>query len=207
MSITTYSELKAAVANFLNRDDLTAVIPTFIALAEAQIQRDVRSNKMMARSQAQIETRYLDLPADWVETIRLHVADGTGHRLELTSLDDMLQERASHNGAGAGRPSLYAHIGTSIEVYPEPATTYDLELMYYQKIAALSDSNTSNWLLADAPDVYLYGALMQSAPYLVDDARIQVWAQLYGNATASINTRAEEARFSGTGLRMRIRSF
>jgi hypothetical protein len=207
MSITTYSELKTAIAEFLNRSDLTAVIPTFISLAEAQIQRDVRSNKMMARTTLSLSTRYIDLPDDWVDTIRLHVADGTGHRLELTSLDDMLQERASYNGGGSGRPSLYANVGTSIEVYPEPSETYDLELLYYQKIAALSDGNASNWLLTDAPDVYLYGALMQSAPYLVDDARIQVWAQLYGNATASINTRAEEARFSGTGLRMRIRSF
>jgi len=207
MPITTYAELKSAIADFLIRDDLTAVIPTFIGLAEAQIQRDVRSNKMMARSQAQVDTRYLDLPSDWVETIRLHIADGTGHRLELTSLDDILQEREGNNGGGSGRPSLYAHVGTSLEVYPEPTQAYDLELMYYQKIAALSDSNTTNWLLTDAPDVYLYGALMQSAPYLADDARMQVWSQLYGSAVGAVNARAQEARFSGSGLRMRIRSY
>jgi hypothetical protein len=207
MSITNYTELKTAIADFLIRDDLTAVIPTFISLSEAQMQRDIRSNKMMARSQAQIDTRYLQLPTDWVETIRLHIADDTGHRLELTSLDDMLQERQSNNGGGSGKPSLYAHIGTSLEVYPEPQQIYDLELMYYQKIPALSVAAPTNWLLADAPDVYLYGALMQSAPYLSDDARMQVWGQLYASATAAINARAEEARYSGTGLRMRIRSY
>lgn len=207
MSITNYTELKAAVADFLLRDDLTAVIPTFISMSEAQMQRDIRSNKMMARSQADVATRYLQLPSDWVETIRLHIADGAGHRLELASLDDILQERESNNGGGSGKPSMYAHVGTSIEVYPEPAQSYNLELMYYQKIPALSVVAPTNWLLTDAPDVYLYGALMQSAPYLSDDARIQVWGSLYASATAAINARAEEARYSGTGLRMRIRSY
>lgn len=207
MSITTYTELKATIADFLLRDDLTAVIPTFISLAEAQMQRDIRSNKMMTRTTLTLTSQYVNLPSDWVETIRLNIADGTGHRLELTSLDDMLQERESNNGAGSGKPSLYAHIGTSIEVYPEPAETYTLDLLYQQKIPALSGSNATNWLLTDAPDVYLYGALLQSAPYLSDDARMQVWGSLYASATAAINSRADEARYSGTGLRMRIRSY
>ena len=79
-----------------------------------------------------------------------------------------------------GKPQCYTHVGDEIQVYPVPdSTSYTAELVYYAKIPPLSDSNTSNWLLAAHPDIYLYGALMQSAPYLVDDQRLGVWAGLY----------------------------
>ena len=82
-----------------------------------------------------------------------------------------------------------------------------MELLYYQKIPALSASNTTNWLLTAHPDVYLYGALMQSAPYLDDDQRMQVWSTLYGNAVQAVNQESEKARYSGAGMRMRINTY
>ena len=79
MSLSNYTGLKASIADFLNRDDLTSVIPDFITLAEAQINRDIRHFKMEARSSGQQSSgdEYMQTPADWLETIRLHLT-GTG---------------------------------------------------------------------------------------------------------------------------------
>ena len=206
MSITTYSELKTAIADFLNREDLTSVIPTFIALAEAQMQREIRHYRMMKRSEGQIDSRYSPVPTTWLETIRLHIVGNDSFRLELTSMDDMLQLREQTAGI-AGRPTHYAHVGENIEVFPNPDGEYDIELLYYERIPALSDTAPSNWLLEVAPDAYLYGALVQAAPYLQDDARIQVWGSLYGGAVAGINKEAERARFGGSSIRLRIKSY
>lgn len=206
MAITNYTELQSAVADFLNRDDLTSVIPTFISLAEAQMQRVIRHHKMMNRATAQIDTRYFVLPSDWLETARFHLIGDRTYRLELTSMDDMLQLRQA-NADISGRPSHFAHIGDQLEVYPSPSGTYNVELLYHQKIPALSASNTTNWLLTAHPDVYLYGALMQSAPYLDDDQRMQVWSTLYGNAVQAVNQESEKARYSGAGMRMRINTY
>lgn len=206
MPITNYTELKSAVADFLNRDDLTSVIPTFISLAEAQMQRVIRHHKMMQRSEAEIDTRYFALPSDWAETVRFHVIGDRTYRLELTSLDDMLQLRQA-NGNPTGIPTHFAHVGEQLEVYPTPNGTFDVELLYFKDIPALSDSNTTNWLLTDYPDVYLYGALMQSAPYLDDDQRMQVWSTLYGNAVQSINQESKKSRYSGAGMRVRINTY
>lgn len=206
MPITNYTELKSAVADFLNRDDLTSVIPTFISLAEAQMQRVIRHHKMMQRSEAEIDTRYFALPSDWVETVRFHVIGDRTYRLELTSLDDMLQLRQA-NGNPTGIPTHFAHVGEQLEVYPTPSGTFDVELLYFKDIPALSDSNTTNWLLTDYPDVYLYGALMQSAPYLDDDQRMQVWSTLYGNAVQAINQESKKSRYSGAGMRVRINTY
>jgi hypothetical protein len=206
MTITNYTELKAAIADWLLRDDLTAVIPSFIALAEAQMQREVRHHKMMQRAEADVDTRYFVLPSDWLETARFHVTGDRPTRLELTSMDDMLQLREL-NANSTGRPTHYAHIGEQLEVFPTPGATYNMELLYFQKIPVLSDAAPTNWLLTDHPDAYLYGALVQAAPYLDDDQRLTVWGGLYGSTVNSINAESKKARYSGAGMRIRINSY
>tara|TARA_B100000212_G_C27318661_1_gene509082 strand:+ start:365 stop:985 length:621 start_codon:yes stop_codon:yes gene_type:complete len=203
MAITNYTELKSTIADWLNRDDLTTVIPTFISLAEHQMERSVRHYKMIVRKSALLDTQYTDLPNDWLETIRVHLTSGDTHRLELVSLDDMVELREK-SGNTAGRPRYYAHIGDTIEVYPTPDSSYDIELMYYQKIFTLSTGNTSNWLLDRAPDAYLYGALLAASPYLSEDERIEVWGGLYSSAINALNNTSDASRDSGSGLKMRF---
>ena len=205
MALNTFTALKASIADFLNRDDLTAVIPDFISLAEAQINRDVRHWKMEARSSGQQSSgdEYMQIPADWVETIRLHLT-GTGTTVvNLVSRDSMADKRAGQEDT-AGTPIMYTHADGQFQLYPTPSEDTDFELLYFQKIPSLI-SNSDNWLLLEAPDVYLYGALLHSAPYLVEDQRIAVWAQMYSAAVQRLNEVSEDARFSGSGLKLKIR--
>ena len=71
MALTTYAELKASIADWLNRDDLTAAIPDFISLAEAEFQRDIRHRYMIVRSRATIDSRFSATPADWMQSVQL----------------------------------------------------------------------------------------------------------------------------------------
>ena len=206
MPITTYTDLKTSIASWLNRDDLTSVIPDFISLAEAGINRDLRHYKMIERADATLDSRYVQMPADWMETVRFSITSGDTYRLELVSRDDMLEYRQK-TADTSGRPRFYANIGDTIEVFPTPDADYTMQLQYYAKTPALSDSNASNWLLLDAPDVYLYGTLIQSAPYLQDDARTQTWAALYAAALQSLQKASDDTRFAGSGLRMRVTSY
>lgn len=206
MTITTYATLKTAIADFLNRDDLTSVIPTFIALAEADMQRKLRHWRMEARATAQLDTQFSAIPADWVETIRFYLTTGETSRLELISQAELIDRKEADSNV-TGRPYYYAMTGAQFELYPVPDGLYTGELLYFGKIPALSDAATTNWLLTNAPDAYLYGALIHSAPYLKDDARIQIWAALYQSAIDNLNDSSNDARHSGTGLRMKIRSF
>lgn len=206
MSIATFAELKSAIGDWLNRDDLTAVIPSFISLAEARINRDLRHYDMETRSTANLTGRYLALPSDWIETVRVHLTATGQPDLELISQNDMAQKRGNSEDT-AGRPRFYAVTAGQLEVYPTPDETYEVEIVYVARVAALSDSNPGNWLLSKYPDVYLYGALVHSAPYLVDDQRAQTWAALYQSAIDAANAESRAAKHSGTGLRMLIRSY
>jgi hypothetical protein len=79
--------------------------------------------------------------------------------------------------------------------------------MYYAQIPSLSVSNTTNWLLTEAPDVYLYATLIQSAPYLKEDERIGTWAGIYQRLLADLKVSDERARIGSSKLVARIRSF
>lgn len=204
MSITTYAGLKTAIGDFLNRDDLTSVAPTFIQLAESQINRDVRHWRMEANTSVTINDEYEDLPNDWVETIRLAITSGDTSALDLISRQAMTDKREGRNNV-AGTPRYFTHSAGQLHFFPTPDDTYTARLDYMAKLPALSDSNTSNWLLSEAPDIYLYGSLLQSAPYLVEDNRVAVWAQLYSAAVARLNEASEKARMSGSGLTLKVR--
>ena len=206
MAITTYDELKTAIADFLNRDDLAATIPTFISLAEADMGRKLRHWRMEKRSTAQLDTQYSAIPAGFLEIIRFQVTSGNTRPLELISQSELLDRKAKSLNT-SGRPSFYAFTAGEIEIYPVPDGSYDVELYYYAEIPDLSDSNTSNWVLDNYRDAYLYGSLVHSAPYLQDDSRITVWAALYKNAIDAINAESERSKFGGSGRRMKIRSY
>jgi len=192
MAIGTFDELKTSIGDWLNRDDLTAVIPDFITLAEAQFNRSIRHRKMVARSTATISDRYSATPSDWMQTVQLQLnTDPIDPLVYLTV--EMLNKKRSGSSAG-GRPRYFTMVGTEIEVYPSPDTSYTGEIIYYSKVPALSDSNTTNWLLTLSPDIYLYGTLIQSAPYLRDDERTAVWATLYTRMVSDMNVSDERSR-------------
>ena len=205
-TITNYSNLQTTIADFLNRDDLTSVIPTFIQLAEAQMNRDLRHWRMEVRASGQQSAgdAYMQIPADWLETIRFHITDGGTKPLDLISRKALEDKRAGNENM-SGTPRYYTHADSQFELYPTPNEDTNTELLYFAKIPSLSDGNTSNWLLEDAPDVYLYGALIHSSPYLAEDERVGVWAQMYSAAVSQLNDKSEKSRMSGSGLTVKIR--
>ena len=206
MAITTYAELQSNITDFLNRDDLASVTPTFISLAEADMQRQVRHWRQEKRSTAELDTQYSAIPADFLEAIRFYITSGESRPLELISQFQLL-DRKYQRANTSGEPAYYAITAGEIEIFPAPAGTYTAELYYNARIEPLSDSNTSNWMLQYFPDAYLYGSLIHSAPYLKDDARLQIWAALYQSAIDAINMSGEKAKFGGSGRRMKIRAY
>ena len=211
MAITNYTDLQTTIADFLNRDDLTTVIPTFIQLAETQFNRDIRHWQMETRTAGtqNAGVEYMAVPADWIETIRMHVTDlatsASSNPITMISRDQMADIRYKNNDAAGKNPFAYTHADGQFQLYPTPPQNVDIELLYYAKIPSLSAGNPTNWLITNAPDVYLYGALLHSSPYLAEDARVAVWGQLYSAAVQNLNADSEKARYSGSGMKLKVR--
>jgi hypothetical protein len=200
MTLTTYAGLQAAIADFLDRQDLSATIPTFIALAETRISRDLAHWKQEKRVETTFDERYELIPNDMIEALSLQHADG-GRIMTMSATE--MQERRGTTDNQAGKPTSVRLTAGQFELYPTPDDNYAVSLLYRGRIPALADDNTSNWLLLDAPDVLLYGALGQSAPYLKDDARLNVWAALYQSAVDALNAENKAAKGIGT-IRMGV---
>jgi len=207
MSVTNYGELKSTIADFLNRSDLTSVIPTFIDFAEAEFNRNLRVRQMVVRAQAPIDSRFSAVPSDFVEAKDLVIV-GTNpvQPLEFITQQEMAQDRNA-TYTTAAKPQYFTVVGSQFEFMPTPDAEYSLEMSYFGKIDALTADSDTNWLLTDYPDLYLYTSLMHSAPYLKDDERTSVWAQLATKAREELLARDASSSFNGSTPKIKVRSF
>lgn len=206
MALTTYTELKSSIADWLNRSDLTTVIPDFISLAEAQIERTLRTRQMIIRANASFDAQYGAVPADFLEVKSLKLTS-TNPITPMTYLNIDALDNEIAKYTASGRPKFFGVVGDQFRIVPTPDANYTTELIYYAKLTKLSSSVASNWLLTANPDIYLYGALLQAAPYLQDDARIQTWATLYERALNDAQTADDRASSSGGTLLTRAKTF
>ena len=206
MALTTYTELKASVADWLNRSDLTAAIPDFISLAEAQIERTLRTRQMIVRANASFNVEFGATPADFLE-VRSFKLSGTNPPTPLSFMTIDALDAESTKFTASGRPKFFGVVGGQFRLVPTPDTNYATELTYYAKLSKLSASVATNFILSASPDIYLYGALLQAAPYLQDDNRISVWATLYERALNDLQTADDRASTSGGALLTRAKTF
>ncbi len=206
MALDTYTGLKDAVADWLDRSDLTARIPDFIALAETRINRDLRIRPMEVRSTMTTTAgkRYFNLPGGYIQMRNIQLNTDTIKALEYIT-PEMLDRL--YGGSSSGLPRAYTLIGDEIQLAPIPDSAYTLEMAFYEKFTPLGDGTggtvTSNWLTKNAPDVLLYGALLEAEPFIKNDERIQVWLNAYGEAVSKIQSTDAKDRHSGSQMRVR----
>ncbi|MGH6961377.1 MAG: phage adaptor protein, partial [Dongiaceae bacterium] len=121
--------------------------------------------------------------------------------LELVSpeLIDLLRA-----GSTTGRPRLFAVVNDEIQLAPGPDAPYTAEIDYWQRFEPLSGTATTNWLLANAPDVYLFGALTEAAAYLGDDEHLAQWDARYRAAVRQLQDADDRGKWSGATPVIRV---
>jgi len=202
----TYAELKTNIANYLNRSDLTSVIDSFIDSTEAEFNRRLRVKGMIKRATATLTGQYLAVPTDWLEAINLQIDSGDFSPLFQQSIESMDVYRKANDNV-TGQPIYFALVDDSIEFAPTPDGSYTVQLTYYGKIDALSDSNTSNFLSTGYSDVYLYGCLKHASIYLMEDERVPLFTAQFEKALEEMRLEQEKAEFSKGSLMQRRRTY
>jgi len=196
----TNSGLKASVADFLNRSDLTAVIPDFVTMATAALTRrliaDGPVRQMFGTTTLSITAEKTNLPPDFMglKSLYLYTTSDSG-QVQFCEPEKIAEQKILRPNQD-GDPQLFTIIGGQIQFWPWNTGTYSAEIGYWQALTALSGASDTNWLLTKYPDAYLYASLLQSAPYLKDDDRIQVWGTLATQIAADIIAADKVARFA-----------
>jgi hypothetical protein len=158
---------------------------------------------MSVRTRAPLNSLYVKLPDDFLGMRNIELVTDPITPLEYRNPQNLDNYRS---GDSTGKPLFYTIIQNAIEVAPLPDGEYTLEILYYQKIRSLA-SHTTNFILENHPDAYIFGVLMQSPVYLGHDERVSVWAGRYQQIINQITTSDEKASFSGSTPSIAFQSF
>jgi hypothetical protein len=201
MALVTYSDLQTTIANYLARSDLTSVIPDFIRLAQIRLTRDLRIRQMLYVSQA-VTTggdSTIGLPGDFLEMRDIHVVGTPNGQLSYETPNSFFKRFVSSE---SGKPFKYTVLAAEMQFAPVPDGAYTLQMLYYANPPLLSDTVPTNVWTLNCMDALLYGALGEAEPYLMNDARLQIWANLYDRAISSISTADQGGEYSGQPMSM-----
>ena len=201
MAISNYTELKTAVANWLDRDDLTDRIPEFIALAEARFNRVLRLRSMETKETASTVAgqRNLALPASYIQMRNFQV--NTSPLTTLSYVTPEIYDRV-WGGSTTGTPKFYTILANEVSFGPIPASVQEVEMLFYKKFDNLSVTTTTNWLITNAPDIYLYGTMLEAEPFIMNDERVPLWAQALQQGISDLQEQDNKDRHSGSALRV-----
>jgi len=194
MSLTTYAELKTSVISWSHRNDLDLLIDDFIALAEAEMFKGkshecLQLRDMETTSTASLNAIELALPDNFQSMRSFRITGDSITDLQYKTPQDLYVR------TGTGRPAYYT-ITSQLEFDVAPDETYTAEMVYLKKPTGLSSSNTTNAVLTNHPDIYLFGALWALFVHAVDDMQAQKYYMLFINAIDGANHENEEGQYA-----------
>lgn len=181
MALSNYAELTNSVIDWLHRADLTAQVADFIALAESEINAELKMRLQVVDEDLTLNVteRTIALPARFIEPVSLDLVISGQKNDPLTYRQP---QQLGINASLSARPVYWAINGDTVEFANPSDDTYSMVLRMVQGFDIAS--TTTNSVLTAYPGLYLYGALLQAAPYLVNDQRIQVWQSTYNRVLA-----------------------
>lgn len=181
-----YGELKTAVTTWINRSD----VPTadVVALAEAEIRRDVRVIAQENTVTGSLVSGRFAVPADFLDSRQLLIG-GKVYAFVPPETYQMEQEMQS-------TARYFTRIGGYFYVVHGDAEAYSL--LYVAAFPALSAESDTNWVLTNAKDAYLFCALKHAAVWAKDATAAQGYESMYQAAVAKLNGADKASRFAGT---------
>ena len=181
--VMTYDNLISIIPEYLERSDQATInaIPTFITLAELEIAREVKTlgQLQVATSAMNFGNPQLAKPALWTKTVSMNMTNSSGVRTPLLLRKYEYLTNYWSNNTNTSVPLYYADTDWDHwYIAPTPDQSYNFEVLYYERLPPLSSTNQTNWLTRNAPNVMLYGTLLQAMPYLKNDQRV-IFQQKY----------------------------
>jgi hypothetical protein len=193
MATDTYAALQNAIVRWARRTgdmEFSDTVPDFIRMCESKINMRLRLAEQEATATLAPVDGVCDLPANYIAWRSVRVGDATLSQISPEQTDGFRT---------AGTPRHFSIVGDDLLLWPPGAG--DVTLGYYAKVPALTTSAPSNWLLTKAPQVYIYGSLIEAAPFTGEDARMGLWVQSFEQSIMDLIKADEKARYFSPVIR------
>jgi hypothetical protein len=206
MPFENYTELKADIASWMHRSDLTNEIPDFIALAEARLGRKL--SLLNWESQVVLTTvdSVITLPADYKQ-MRNVMNDG----FPMTYMTPAQFSAEIRPGAtvqptgNSQNPYAYTILGgDKLQIGSPVSDGAEFTLEYIARLVPLSDTNPTSWILTNHPDLLLYGSLEAACGYIRDNEAEIKWATKFGAYILELRREDSLSRGGGAPLQIRV---
>lgn len=200
--ISDYATLISQIISWADHDELTTVVAKdLIQLGEKRIYKEVRCNTMEATLSVSISSGVAALPSDFIELKSVRIAGSPDKPLGIMSSEQLY--RAYPTRSSDSKPDFAALEAGNIIFGPYPDSDYTVKGIYYNRLTALSDGNTTNYFTDDGADALFFASLVEAEPFLKNDPRIVLWESKYLSAVDRINKEENRRKYRGAPLRMR----
>ncbi len=184
--ILTYQTLFSTILSYLERDDedVKINIPVFIALAQRRIAKDTETLGLQVYVTGNFTPGLgvIPKPARWKNSLTFNYGTGDGfntiNQIYLRGYE-YCQEYWP-NRTEIGLPKYYSDYAFEhLLIVPTPDLAYPFEFGFFEFPQSIDSSNQTNWVTANAPELLIYGCLLEAMIFLKDDDRIQFYKQFY----------------------------
>ena len=190
-----YSDLTDNVRNYTETSTnilSNTIIQPFIESVEDKIRTtvDLNSYRKYDTATLTVNNPFLPLPADWEATRYVQLIDGNDDRTYLIQKDISFMNEYAPDRTDTATPKFYAMWDQDTHyLAPTPNAALTVELAYTYKPPGLTSTNTSSWLSQNAPNVLLYGCILEALGYLKGPAdMIQYYDKMYNQSVQALAT-------------------
>jgi hypothetical protein len=201
--ITSYATLQTAIGDYLNRSDLTTFLPNFTQACENKLYKNLRIRAMENQLAVTIAAGVAAVPTSpaYLELKYAYVTTSPVTKLHRIPPDQIYERFPVRSGSNI--PKFISVEASSFIFGPYPGN-YTINGVYYGRLTALGAGNTTNWFTDNAPDLLLYGSLLEAAPFLHNDERLVTWKALYDLALKAVKDEETRQKSSGGSLATRV---
>jgi len=196
MTIQTYAQLSTAVSSWLHRADMGSVVGDLISLGEARVNATMRVRAMETALSVSISSGVAAVPSNYVELKHSYLTTSPYQTLERKTAEWIY--RTYPDRSSSGRPKFIAREGSNFIFGPFADSSYTINGIYYARPVALSSA--TNTLFTTYPNLYLFAALAEAAPFLKDDKRTPLWEAKFTNIAEMIQLEDKVEQRSGSPL-------
>lgn len=199
--ISGYTSLQTAVTDYLVRSNLSSWVPNFIQNWEEKFLRQPQNfgRWMETAFNSAIASSVIAVPSAYLAFKYVYVNGSPASRLDRVSLNQLYGTYP--RGGATGVPVWISRDAGNFVFGPEPDSAYTIKGVYWAKptlMRSFASDAAAHWIIVNAPDLALYGALLEATPFLRNDSRIQVWDGFYKTALQNYRDLQREEDVSGS---------